>query len=208
MLIVHHLNESRSQRVLWLLEELGVPYELKIHMRDKQTRLAPPELKAIHPLGKSPVITDDGRAVHETGAIIDYIIRHHGNGKLQPDPKSADYDVYQQWLHYSEGSAMLPHMLNMYVGRLKEAGAPLHPRIESEIANHDGYVEGYLKGREFFVGNSLTGADIAMSFVAEVARAQKKLEAYPSFNAWLDRMHARPAWKRALDKGGEYALGR
>jgi len=207
MIIVHHLNESRSQRILWLLEELGLPYELKLHQRDAQTRLAPPELRAIHPLGKSPVITDNGRAIHETGAIIDYVIRHHGGGKLQPDPKSADYDTYQQWLHYSEGSAMLPHMLNMYVGRLKEAGAPLSPRIESEIANHDGYIEGQLKGREFFVGNSLTGADIAMSFVAEVSRAQKKLASYPNFNAWLDRMHARPAWQRALEKGGEYKLG-
>jgi glutathione S-transferase len=207
MIIVHHLNESRSQRILWLLEELGLPYELKMHQRDAQTRLAPPELRAIHPLGKSPVITDNGRAIHETGAIIDYIIRHHGGGRLQPDPKSADYDTYQQWLHYSEGSAMLPHMLNMYVGRLKEAAAPLQPRIESEIANHDGYVDGYLKGREYFVGNSLTGADIAMSFVGEVSRAQKKLASYPNFNAWLDRMHARPAWQRALEKGGEYKLG-
>ncbi|HEV7694474.1 MAG TPA: glutathione S-transferase [Hyphomonadaceae bacterium] len=212
MIIVHHLNESRSQRILWLLEELGVPYELKLHQRNAQTRLAPPELQAIHPLGKSPVITDTGtegggRAIHETGAIIDYIIRHHGGGKLQPDPKSNDYDTYQQWLHYSEGSAMLPHMLNMYVGRLKEAGALLQPRIESEIANHDGYVDRYLKGREYFVGNSLTGADIAMSFVAEVARAQRKLASYPNFNAWLDRMHARPAWQRALEKGGEYKLG-
>jgi glutathione S-transferase len=212
MIIVHHLNESRSQRILWLLEELGIPYELKKHQRDAQTRLAPPELRAIHPLGKSPVITDTsraggGRAIHETGAIIDYVIRRHGAGRLQPDPKSADYDTYQQWLHYAEGSAMLPHMLNMYVGRLKEAGAPLHPRIESEIANHDGYIDGCLRGREFFVGNGLTGADIAMSFVAEVSRAQRKLEAYPSFNAWLDRMHARPAWQRALEKGGEYKLG-
>jgi glutathione S-transferase len=207
MLTVHHLNESRSQRVLWLLEELELPYELKIHTRNAETRLAPPELRAIHPLGKSPVITDNGRAVHETGAIIDYIIRRHGAGRLQPDPSSSDHDVYQQWLHYAEGSAMLPHMLNMYVGRLKEAGAPLHPRIESEIANHDGYVEGWLEGRQFFVGDSLTGADIAMSFVAEVARAQRKLEAYPGFNAWLDRMHTRPAWKRALEKGGEYKLG-
>ena len=207
MIIVHHLNESRSQRILWLLEELGVPYELKLHQRDAQTRLAPPELKAIHALGKSPVITDNGRAIHETGAIIDYVIRHHGAGRLQPDPKSADYDTYQQWLHYAEGSAMLPHLLNMYVGRLKEAGAPLQPRIESEIANHDGFVDGYLKGREYFVGASLTGADIAMSFVAEVSRAQRKLASYPNFNAWLDRMHARPAWQRALEKGGEYKLG-
>ncbi len=207
MLTVHHLNESRSQRILWLLEELGVPYELKIYQRDAQTRLAPPELAAIHPLGKSPVITDDGKVIIETGAIIDYIIRRHAGGRLQPDPATADYDAYVQWLHYAEGSAMLPLMLNMYVGRLKEAGAPLHPRIQSEIANHLGYINRALAGRSFFVGETLTGADIAMSFVAEVARAQKKLADYPNFNAWLDRMHARPAWQAALKKGGAYALG-
>ena len=146
MLTIHHLNESRSQRIVWLVEELGTPYEIKTYQRDAKTRLAPPELKAIHPLGKSPVITDGDRTINETGAIIDYIIRRHGGGRLAPDPKSADYDNYQQWLHYGEGSAMLPLMLNMYVGRLKEAGAPLHPRIESEIANHLGYVDGWLAG--------------------------------------------------------------
>jgi glutathione S-transferase len=208
MLTIHHLNESRSQRIVWLVEELGVPYEIRHYQRNPQTRLAPPELKAIHPLGKSPVITDNGRTVHETGAIVDYIIRRHGGGRMQPDPRSADYDVYQQWLHYGEGSAMLPLMLNMYVGRLKEAGAPLHPRIESEIANHLGYIEGALRGREFFVGNELTGADVQMSFVGEVARAQQKLSSYPSFDAWLDRMHARPAWQKAIEKAGPYALGR
>lgn len=208
MLTIHHLNESRSQRIVWLMEELGLPYEIKSYSRDAQTRLAPPELKAIHPLGKSPVITDGGQVVHETGAIVDYVIRHHGAGRLQPDPASADYETYQQWLHYAEGSAMLPFLLNMYVGRLKEAGAPLHPRIESEIANHLGYVEGWIQKREFFVGASLSGADIAMSFVAEVARAQQKLAAHPGFNAWLDRMHERPAWKAALGKTGPYALGR
>ncbi|MEI7933375.1 MAG: glutathione S-transferase [Alphaproteobacteria bacterium] len=207
MLTVHHLNESRSQRILWLLEELQVPYELKIYRRNAETRLAPPELTAIHPLGKSPVITDDGRTIIETGAIIDYIIRHHGGGRLQPDPKSADYDTYVQWLHYAEGSAMLPLLLNMYVLRLQEAGSPLHPRIKSEIANHLGYINGALKGRQFLVGDSLTGADIAMSFVAEVARAQKNLADYPDFSAFLDRIHARPAWKVALEKGGPYALG-
>jgi glutathione S-transferase len=207
MLVVHHLNESRSQRILWLLEELGAPYELKVHYRDAQTRLAPPELKAVHPLGKSPVITDGGQTVHETGAIVDYIIRHYGNGRLAPKP-GPDFEAYTQWLHYAEGSAMLPLMLNMYVGRLKEAGAPLHPRIASESANHLGFIEGALKGRQFFVGDDLTGADIVMSFVAEVARAQKKLETYPAFNAWLDRMHARPAWQAALAKGPDYALGR
>jgi glutathione S-transferase len=208
MLTVHHLNESRSQRILWLLEELGTPYELKIYQRDAQTRLAPPELKAINPLGKSPMITEGGRTIIETGAIIDYVIRHHGAGRMQPDPKSADYDVYVQWLHYGEGSAMLPLMLHMYVGRLKEAGAPLHPRIQSEIANHLGFIDGYLAGKPFFVGNELTGADIQMSFVAEVARAQQSLPSYPNFSAWLDRMHERPAWKRGIEKGGAYALGR
>jgi glutathione S-transferase len=206
MLIVHHLNESRSQRILWLMEELGTAYEVKVYFRDTQTRLAPPELKSVHPLGKSPVIADGGQIVHETGAIIDYIIRHHGGGRLAPK-QGADFEAYTQWLHYAEGSAMLPLLLNMYVARLKEAGAPLHHRIESETANHLGFIEGELQGRQFFVGDGLTGADIAMSFVAEVARAQKKLEAYPAFNAWLDRMHARPAWIAALEKGGAYALG-
>ncbi|MBI1358956.1 MAG: glutathione S-transferase [Alphaproteobacteria bacterium] len=207
MLTVHHLNESRSQRVLWLLEELGAPYELRLYRRDAQTRLAPPELKAVHPLGKSPVIMDGDQTIIETGAIIDYILRHQGGGRLVPAMDTPDYDRYVEWLNYGEGSAMLPLMLGMYVGRLKEAGAPLHPRIESESANHLGYIDGALKGRQFFVGDSLTGADIQMSFVAEVARAQKKLAAYPDFDAWLDRMHARPAWKKAIEKGGPYALG-
>jgi glutathione S-transferase len=122
--------------------------------------------------------------------------------------KTPDYDSYVQWLHYGEGSAMLPLMLQLYVSRLKEAGAPLHPRIQSETANHLGFIDDYLRGRDFFVGGELTGADIQMSFVAEVARAQGSLSAHPNFNAWLDRMHDRPAWKRAIEKGGPYSLGR
>jgi len=207
MLVVHHLNESRSQRILWLLEELGLPYELVLHTRDKQTRLAPPALTAIHPLGKSPVIVDGDLTVIESGAIIDYIIRRHGEGRLAPDPASADYDRYQQWLHYAEGSAMLPLMLNMYVARLGEAGAPLHPRIQSEIANHLAFVNDSLAGRDFFVGEALSGADIQMSFVPEVAKAMGKLAEYPHMAAWIERMHARPAWTAALDKSGPYALG-
>ena len=207
MIKVHHLNDSRSQRVLWLLEELGLPYEVVRYERDARTRLAPATLRAIHPLGKSPVIQDGDLVVIESGAIIDYVIRRHGGGRLAPDAASADYDRYQQWLHYAEGSAMLPLMLNMYVGRLGEAGAPLHPRIQSEIANHLSYVDQSLAGREFFVGDSLTGADIQMSFVPEVAKAMGKLADYPNMAAWIGRMHARPAWKTALDKGGPYALG-
>src|SRR5580698_53231 len=136
MIVVHHLNDSRSQRILWLLEEMQVPYDIQRYQRDFVTRLAPPELRAVHPLGKSPVITDNGRVIIESGAIIDYIIRHHGGGRLQPDPATPAYDDYQQWLHFAEGSAMLPLLLKLYVGMLGEAGASLHPRIESEIANH------------------------------------------------------------------------
>jgi glutathione S-transferase len=203
MLTLHHLNDSRSQRILWLLEELGTPYEMKKYQR-METRLAPPELEAVHPLGKSPVITDGEIRIAESGAIVDYIIRRYGKGKMMPAVGSADYEAYNEWLHYSEGSAMLPLMLNLYVSRLKEAGAPLHPRIDSEIANHLGYVNGALEGREFFIGNALTGADIQMSFVAEMANIFDKLGPYPNLSAWLSRMHARPAFRRSIEKGGAY----
>lgn len=207
MLVVHHLNESRSQRILWLLEELGAPYEIAFHQRDAETRLAPPSLTAIHPLGKSPVIVDDGQVVHESGAIIDYIIRKHG-GRFAPPAGTPDHEKYLQWIHYGEGSAMLPLMLFMYVARLGEAGAPLHPRIESEIANHMSYIEGALAGREWLVGDGPTGADAQLSFIPEVLKAFGKLGAYPNMTAWIDRIHARPAWRRGLEKGGPYALGR
>jgi glutathione S-transferase len=204
MLTLHHLNDSRSQRIVWLLEELGTPYELKRYQRDAQTRLAPPELAAIHPLGKSPVIVDGDIKIAESGAIVDYIIRRYGKGALMPAPGSADYEAYNEWLHYAEGSAMLPLMLTLYVGRLKEAAAPLQPRIDSETANHLGYVDAALKGRQFFVGEALTGADIQMSFVGEMAKVFGKLKPYPNLAAWLERMHARPAFKRSVEKGGAY----
>lgn len=208
MLTVHHLNDSRSQRILWLLEELDLPYELRRYERDAQTRLAPPQLKAVSPLGKSPVITEGDMTVIESGAIIDYIIRRHAQGRLQPDPASADYDRYVQWLHYAEGSAMLPLMLLMYVGRLGEAAAPLMPRIESEIANHLSFVDGELAGRQFLVADQFSGADVQMSFVGEVAGAFGKLAAYRNLAAWTERLHARPAFKRAVEKGGPYGLAR
>ncbi|MCK1637734.1 glutathione S-transferase [Bradyrhizobium sp. 157] len=208
MLTVHHLNDSRSQRILWLLEEVGTPYELKRYQRNAETRLAPPELKQVHPLGKSPVITDGDMTIAESGAIVDYIIRRYGQGKdkpaMMPAPGSAHYEAYNEWLHYSEGSAMLPLMLNLYVGRLKEAGAPLHPRIDSELANHLGYIDRALNGREFFVGASLTGADIQMSFVGEMAKVFDRLGPYRNLAAWLERMHARPAFQRSVAKGGPY----
>ncbi len=204
MITVHHLNDSRSQRVLWLLEELGLPYDIKHYQRDPTTRLAPPELKAVHPLGKSPVLTENGQTMIESGAIVDYILRRHGMGRLRPATASADFEAYNQWLHYAEGSAMLPLLLKLYVGRLGEAGAPLAPRINSEIANHLGYVNQALEGRAWLVGDDLTGADIQMSFVGEAARELRK--DYPNIDAWVKRFQARPAYRKALERGGPYSL--
>jgi glutathione S-transferase len=207
MIVVHHLNDSRSQRILWLLEELNVPYEIKHYQRDGQTRLAPNELKAIHPLGKSPVITDDGRVIIESGAIIDYIVRHYGQ-QLQPTVASKAYDEYQQWLHYAEGSAMLPLLLKLYVSRLGDAGAPLSPRIESELANHIGFVNTSLEGKDWLLGTDFTAADIQMSFVGEAASARTNRANYPNVEAWVKRFQTRPAYKKALGRGGPYAYAK
>jgi glutathione S-transferase len=201
MITVHHLNDSRSQRILWLMEELGLPYEIRKYQR-LETRLAPPELKAIHPVGKAPVITDDGRTVFESGAIIDYLIRRYGKGRLQPDPATPEYDDYQMWLHYAEGSAMLPLLLRLYVSRLGEGGKPLFPRIESETANHLGYLDGHLKGRKYLLGDFFSGADIQMSFVGEIAEVYGQRKSFPNLDVWIRRLHKRPAWKKALEKGG------
>jgi len=204
MIVVHHLNESRSQRVLWLLEELNLPYEICKYARDATTRLAPPELQAVHPLGKSPVLEDAGMKLIESGAIVDYLIRRHGGGRLQPVRDTSDFELYNQWLHYAEGSAMLPLLLKLYVGRLGEAGAPLAPRINSELKNHLGYVDAALQGREWLVGDALSGADIQMSFVAEAARGLRV--DYPHMDAWLRRFQHRPAYQRALARGGPYSM--
>jgi len=204
MIIVHHLNNSRSQRILWLLEELAIPYELKCYQRDPKTNLAPPELKAINALGKSPVIEDGAQKLIESSAIIDYLIRRHGQGRLQPDPSTPAYDSYIQWLHFAEGSAMLPLMLNLYVGRLGEAGAPLHPRINSEVANYLGYLDTALSQSDYLLGDEFSAADIQMSFIGEIARVQGKLGNYPHVAAWIDRFQARPAYIAALKTGGKY----
>ncbi|MDX2233707.1 MAG: glutathione S-transferase [Hyphomonadaceae bacterium] len=204
---VHHLNESRSQRILWMLEELALAYEIVPYQRDPVTRLAPDSLKAIHPLGKSPVIEDNGRVIAESGAILDYLARWHGSGNFAVRPDSEDWPQYLHWMHYAEGSAMLPLMLQLYTMRLGEAAAPLMPRIESEIANHIGYIDQSVRGREFIVGAAFTAADVQMSFPLEVARAFGKLTAYPDANAYLDRLHARPAYKRGMDRGGPYSMG-
>ncbi len=208
MLVVHHLNDSRSQRILWLLEELGTPYEIRFYARDAVTRLAPPELTAVHPLGKSPVITDGGRTVHESGAIVDYILRRHGGGRLIPAAGTDAYEADSQWLHYAEGSAMLPLMLMLYTGRLGEAAAPLQPRIESELANHLGYIDRSLAGRDWLLGDGITGADINLSFVGEIAGVFGRWPQHPNIEAWVKRFQARPAYKAALEKGGAYSYAR
>lgn len=206
MITVHHLNNSRSQRILWLLEELGLPYEIVFYQRDAVTNLAPPELKAIHPLGKSPVITDDGVTVAESGAIVEYLLRTHGQGRLMPKKDSADYVRYLQWLHFAEGSAMLPMLLALYVGRLGDAGAPLHPRIFGEIANHLSYMNDEVEKGGYLMGDDLSGADIMNSFVLEAARARGLLADYPNLLDLVERLQARPAYRRALERGGPYAF--
>jgi glutathione S-transferase len=203
MIIVHHLNNSRSQRILWLMEELGVPYEIKYYARDSVTNLAPPELKAVHPLGKSPVVTDDGELLAESGMIIDVLARRYGP-HFAVDASDAGYPAYMHWLHFAEGSAMTPFLLALYTGMLGEAAAPLQPRITSEIMNHLSYVEGHLAGRTFMLGEALSGADIQMSFVGEIAKGNGMINGLPNMKAWLERLHARPQWQAALAKGGPY----
>ena len=152
------------------------------------------------------MLQDGVRTVIESGAIVDYVLRRHGGGRLRPAPESEDFELYLQWLHHAEGSAMLPFLLKLYVSRLGEAGAPLSPRIESEIANHLGFVEQSLQGRQWLVGESLSGADIMMSFVGEVAGARADRSAYPNLDAWVRRFQQRPAYRRALQRGGPYAF--
>jgi glutathione S-transferase len=200
VLKLHHLVNSRSKRILWLLEELELDYELAVYPRDPKTNFAPPELKAIHPLGKSPVLEDGGRLLAESGAIIDSVVRRHGQGRLAPAPDSVDYDTYVHWLHYAEGSAMLPLILSVYMGRLGEAGAPLQPRISGEVKNHLGYIAGALEGHDHLVGNTFSAADIQMSFVLETAKSLGALAPFPSLGVYLERLHARPAHQRAVQR--------
>lgn len=203
MIEVHHLRESRSRRITWLLEELGLDYTVIYYDRDPKTRLAPPELQKIHPLGKAPVVRDGEQVLIESGAIIDYLLRTYGKGRFAPAPDSTDYNRYVQFLHYAEGSAMLPLLLKLYVSRLGEAGAPLHPRINGEIANHLGYLNRELEGRDYFVGDSLTGADIQLSFVAQAGVRGAGPDAFPNLSRFVAMVEARPAYQKAVAKNGE-----
>jgi len=207
MLTLHHLNNSRSQRLIWLLEELEVPYEIRFYERDPHTQRAPAELKAIHPLGKSPVIEDGENVIAETGSIIVYILDKYGNGRLRPEKDTEDYINYVHFLHFAEGSAMLPLLLALYTGFLGEAAEPIQPLIMAEIKGVLDYCEYHLIRNEYFAGDELSGADIQMIFPLEAARARGRLKGYDACNEYVDKIHARPAYLRALKKGGDYAYG-
>jgi glutathione S-transferase len=220
MIVVHHLNDSRSQRVLWLLEELGTPYEIKRYQRDAETMLAPPELKAVHPLGKSPVITDGDITVAESGLIVDYLIKTYGGGRLIPPEGSPERLRYDYWLHYAEGSAMPPLLMKLVFSVLPDR-APWFVKpivkgisdtaqktfIDPQLKLHADYWEAELGKAEWFAGDQFTGADVQMSFPLEAAAMRAGLgKNYPKIAAFLQRIHTRPAYKTALEKGGPYAF--
>jgi glutathione S-transferase len=217
MIVVHHLNNSRSQRVLWLLEELGLPYEVKRYERDAATMLAPPELKAIHPLGKSPVITDGDKTIAETGAIIEYILDTYGNGRLIPAAGTPERLRYTYWLHYAEGSAMTPLLLKLVFTALPTRAPGLLKGLVKAIANkaqtgfidpqlktHIDYWQAELSKTPWFAGPEFTAADIAMSFPLEAAVSRGGAESRPKVVAFLAAIHARPAYRTALERGGPY----
>jgi glutathione S-transferase len=220
MIVVHHLNNSRSQRILWLLEELGVPYEVKRYERDATTMLAPPSLTAVHPLGKSPVITDGDSTVAESGAIVEYLVDRYGGGRLVPPAGTPDRLRYTYWLHYAEGSAMPPLLLKLVFARIEQAPVPFFVRpivkkvagtamttfIEPQLRKHLDYMEAEVARTGWFAGSEMTAADIQMSFPLEAAAARAGLDqSRPHLFSFLQKIHARDAYKRALEKGGEYA---
>lgn len=203
-LIVHHLNNSRSQRVLWMLEELGLPYEVRHYRRDARTMLAPPELREVHPLGKSPILEDDGRKIVETGAICEYLV-DKADGRLGAPGHRDDMLRYRQFLHYAEGSVMPPLLLKLVVSRIPLMGRIAVKRIQPMIDVHLDYIESELSQRPWFAGDAMTAADIMMSFPLEAARSRAGLDgSRPATIAWLGKVHARPAYRAALEKGGPY----
>ena len=221
MIIVHHLNNSRSQRVLWLLEELGLAYEIKHYQRDPKTMLAPPELSKVHPLGKSPVIEHEGAIVAESGAILEYLVEKHGNDRLVPPAGTPDKLRWRYFMHYAEGSLMSPLLLKLVFDKVDASPAPFFVKpikhaivqkvmsafVQPNIERHLAYLEGELANRAWFAGSEFSAADIQMSFPLEAAAARAGLGAsHPRLQAFLQRIHARPAYQRALERGGPYEL--
>ncbi len=223
MITVHHLNNSRSQRVLWLLEELGVEYEVRRYQRDATTMLAPPELREVHPLGKSPVITDDGVTIAESGAIVEYLVERYGNGRLVPAAGTPEKLRYTYWLHFAEGSAMLPLVMKLIFDRLVKTPMPFFVKpiakgiagkvragfIDPNIKAQLDYMEAELRKSAWFAGGEFTAADIQMSFPVEAANARGGLDmTRPKLMGFLERIHAMPSYKRAIEKGGPFELMR
>jgi glutathione S-transferase len=221
MITLHHLNNSRSQRVLWLLEELALPYEVRRYERDPQTMLAPPELARVHPLGKSPVITDGDVTVAESGAIVEYLLDGYGRGRLRPAPGTPQWLRYTYWLHFAEGSAMPPLLLKLVFDRVRTAPVPFFIRpvvrgiadkvtssfIAPNIERMLDFMEAELATRPWFAGDKFSAADIQMSFPLEAAAARAGLDASrPALTGWLVRIHARAAYRRALEVGGPYSM--
>ena len=220
MITVHHLNNSRSQRILWLLEELGVPYEIKRYQRDAKTSLAPPELLKVHPLGKSPVITDGDLTVAESGAIVEYLVERYGKGALVPKAGSPEKLRYTYWLHFAEGTAMPPMVMKLVFNRIERSPMPFFARpiakgisrkvkeqfIDPNLQRIVGCMEAELAKGEWFAGAEFTAADVQMSFPVEAAAARAAGAPMPNLQRFLERIHARPAYRRALDKGGEFAI--
>jgi glutathione S-transferase len=220
MIVLHHLNNSRSQRVIWLLEELGVEYEVKRYERDRTTMLAPPELRAVHPLGKSPIVTDGDLTLVESGAIIEYLVGRYGEGRLIPAAGTPERLRYTLWLHYAEGSAMPPLLMALIALRIETAPMPFFIRpvartiarrlregfIGPQLATHLGYIETEIGKTSWFAGPDFTAADIQMSFPLEAASSRAGItpEKEPHIHGWLKRIHGRPAYERALAKGGPY----
>lgn len=220
MLTVHHLNNSRSQRILWLLEELGAEYTIERYQRDPKTMLAPASLKIVHPLGKAPVITDGDVTIAESGAIIEYLLARYGNGQLEPTANTQAYWQYRQWMHYAEGSVMplllmslvfsqIPRRVPFLIRPIGKAisGKVQQTFIQPRLAEHLSYQETALADTGWFAGDDITAADIQMSFAVEGAKARGELTSqYPRLNDWLEKIQARPAYLRALEKGGPYDL--
>ena len=221
MIVVHHLNNSRSQRVLWLLEELGLPYEIKKYQRDPKTLLAPPELREVHPLGKSPVITDGALTVAESGAILEYLVDRYGGGKLMPAPGTPEQLRCRYWLHFAEGSAMTPLLLKLIFDKIPKSPMPffvkpiargisarmLSMMVEPNLKRQLDFMEAELGKSEWFAGDAFSVADIQMSFPVEAAVQRAGLNASrPRLMAFLERIHARPAYRKALERGGPYSF--
>jgi glutathione S-transferase len=199
LIIVHHLEDSRSLRILWLLEELGLDYEVRYYKRDPVTRLAPPELRNIHPLGKSPiVVVDNGPAMAETGAIVEYLVERYGEGRLRPPAGTPERLRYTYWMHYAEGSAMPPLLLGLVTGRLGEAAKPALPFVSAQIKLHFDYIDSELAKSPWLAGNDLSGADIMMSFPLERASKLKDADTRPHILDFVKRIEERPGYTRAL----------